>query len=371
MFHVKINRLVSLGAALAIGLLLSLGVSWVQAATPAEKNGVVKPIVPSSKPAGSVTITTALPPPQPVTAVPNKVKVGIYLTQLYDIDMAKRSFNATFWGWYQTTDGKYKPVDNVEVVNAKASSTKFSAVIPYNNIPWDGGNADVFWMQAKYNALLIQDWNIDSFPFDRQVLRISLEDSVNDESQTIFVADAENSKIDKEVRLPGWNIESFSIKSIDSVYDTTYGDPTLHGDSTYSRIVADITIKRAGLRILCSMFIGFFVAFTLVLLSYFMDAVGMAASRVGLSAGAIFAAIGNKYIIDNYLPPSSSFTLADGIELATFLAIIFGILVTVVIQWFKAHHPRTVRRINHYAAAFSVVAYAGFIGHLVNRAVSG
>ncbi|MDR3516124.1 MAG: hypothetical protein P4M00_09920 [Azospirillaceae bacterium] len=371
MFSVKINHLVSASAALAIGLLLSLAASWAQAAAPAEKNGATTPVVSASKPVGTVATTAApLPAPLPTAAAPDKVKVGIYITQLYDIDMAKRSFNATFWGWYQTTDGKYKPLDNVEIVNAKASLTKFGSVTTRDNIPWDGGNADVFWTEGKYNALLMQDWNVDNFPFDRQVLHINLEDGINDESQTIFVADEKNSKIDQELKLPGWVIESFSIKSVNNVYDTTYGDPTLQGVSTYSRVIADIVIKRAGLRILCSMFIGFFVAFTLVLLSYFMDAIGMAASRVGLSAGAIFAAIGNKYIIDNYLPPSSSFTLADGIELATFLAIIFGILVTVVIQWFKAHHPRTVKRINHWSAAFSVVAYVGFIGHLVYRAAS-
>ena len=48
-------------------------------------------------------------------------------------------------------------------------------------------------------------------------------------------------------------------------------------------------------------------------------------SRFGLSVGALFAVIGNKYIIDSSLPESTSFTLVDTLHGLT-LFFIFAII---------------------------------------------
>lgn len=358
-------------AAMVVALVLGLslcptGSRAQQAPLPREKPTVAAQAAPAAKPTPAPVAEPA--PSEP--AAPTKVKVGMFVTQLYDLDMAKRSFNITFWTWYLTPDDKYKPLENVEIVNAKAFSVKFPSTMPKDDAPWDGKKGKIIWTQGKYAATIAQDWDVSKFPFDRQTLDIEMEDAQNDASQTEFIADEENSRLDSAIKIPGWTIESFKVSGRDITYDTTYGDPTLTGSSAYSRVVASIVIKHDGVRLLCSMFVGFFVAFVLVLLTYFMDVSEMAGSRIGLSAGAIFAAVGNKYVIDNYLPPASTFTVADGIELSTFLAIIFGILVIVLIQWFKERHPVSVRRFNNWAAVFSVVAYVAFNGYLI-RAAAG
>lgn len=63
--------------------------------------------------------------PAPLQAEPQQVKVGLYVTQLSDIDIPKQAFNAHFWAWYITPDDSYKPLDSVEVVNSKNSVTKY------------------------------------------------------------------------------------------------------------------------------------------------------------------------------------------------------------------------------------------------------
>jgi hypothetical protein len=49
--------------------------------------------------------------------------------------------------------------------------------------------------------------------------------------------------------------------------------------------------------------------------------------------GGLFAAVGNKYIIDSLLPESSSFTLVDTLHTLTF----FGIFATLVVSAFALH----------------------------------
>ncbi len=48
--------------------------------------------------------------------------------------------------------------------------------------------------------------------------------------------------------------------------------------------------------------------------------------RFGLPVGGLFAAVGNKYIIDSILPESTTFTLVDSLHAITFFTI-FAILV--------------------------------------------
>ena len=67
-----------------------------------------------------------------------------------------------------------------------------------------------------------------------------------------------------------------------------------------------------------------YIAFLIAYVCFYIHADGID-SRFGLSVGALFAVIGNKYIIDSSLPESTSFTLVDtlhGITLFFILVII-------------------------------------------------
>jgi hypothetical protein len=46
--------------------------------------------------------------------------------------------------------------------------------------------------------------------------------------------------------------------------------------------------------------------------------------------GGLFAAVGNKYIIDSLLPESSTFTLVDTLHTLTFFAIFSILLVSAI-----------------------------------------
>ena len=52
--------------------------------------------------------------------------------------------------------------------------------------------------------------------------------------------------------------------------------------------------------------------------------------RFGLPVGGLFAAVGNKYIIDSLLPESSSFSLVDTLHTITFLSIFATLVVSAI-----------------------------------------
>lgn len=351
---------------LTLGFLVLLGWLVAHPALAEPPGATAPPAVTEPVTAPVVTIPAAA---VPAAAKTGTVKVGLFITQLYDLDMPRRSFNATFWAWFLHNEEAYKPVDTVEIVNAKTSTLRFPSVTPEYNIPWQTGNSRVFWTQGKYAATLSQDFDVTKFPFDRQTLLIMIEDAQNDVDQTIFLADSDNSKIDKAVKIPGWQIESFNIQSGHAVYDTTYGDPSLQGSSTYSRVTASIVVKRDGLRLLGSMFIGFFVAFALTFLTYFLDTEFMAGSRIGLCGGAIFASVGNKFVVDTSLPPASTFTLSDAIEASTFCAIVMAILIVVLVRATQSQRPRLAKWINAGGAVLSASSYLTYNSLMIFQAM--
>jgi hypothetical protein len=52
--------------------------------------------------------------------------------------------------------------------------------------------------------------------------------------------------------------------------------------------------------------------------------------RFGLSIGGLFAAVGNKYVVDSNMPESIAFTLIDKIHDITFLYILLTIFLSLI-----------------------------------------
>ena len=75
------------------------------------------------------------------------------------------------------------------------------------------------------------------------------------------------------------------------------------------------------------MFLGMYIAFLIAYVCFYIhtDAID---SRFGLSVGALFAVIGNKYIIDSSLPETTSFTLVDTLHGLTLFFILTIVAAT-------------------------------------------
>ncbi len=289
----------------------------------------------------------------PASSNPTKVKVGLYVTQLYDIDIPNKSFNITFWSWFLHDNQEYDPIKTVEIVNAKSSSVKYEATTH---------NGATHWVQGKYSATVIQNWNIAKYPFDRQFLHVYIEDGNSDASAIEFVADTEDSKVDKMVTIPGWKMESFNVQVVKSAYDTTYGDPHLSGQSNYSRLVATLVMQRQGWRLFLTSYLGFIVAFLLVSITYFMTIDCLTTPRFSMNVGAIFSSVGNTISLNHMLTESVTFSLSDGIEASTFLCILLSIGTAAFWRTHKDSQPLLAKQTNRIVGILSVLGYLVFNG---------
>lgn len=297
-------------------------------------------------------------------AQPDTAKVGIFVLSLYSFDFADKSFTSDFWLWVNHTNDSLDFENSIEITNAK--STEFSMYL-------DEMKGGIHWVTEKCHAVLRDEWDISNYPFDKQVLSIEIEEGDKDTSELIYMADVENSKIDPNVKLHDWQITGFKVTNTNKTYNTTYGDPELADVSVYSMVKADIELQRIHVwTIFFKLFTGVFVGFLISIFVFFIKPTHVD-PRFGLCVGGLFAAVGNKYVVESMVSSSSTGTLIDTIHNLTFVAILFVIVVSIISLYVyekgEEKHVRLSRIIDIGSFFTSLAAYAGLAIYFVQRAI--
>jgi len=247
---------------------------------------------------------------------PDTVKTGIYITSIHDINFKDKEYNITLWLWLKYKNKDFDFVHNLEVPQAKSVTTSFSTIDSSNNR---------IYLLMKLQCVMKDSWAVNNFPFDKQKLRFSIENSQYDSKSLVFVADTLGKHFDPRFTLRGWDIDSLDVVTGIKKYETAFGDDSQAKPHTeYSNFRVRIQIDRDAMGLFWKMFLGMYVAFLIAYMCFYIHADSID-SRFGLSVGALFAVIGNKYIVDSSLPESTTFTLVDmlhGITLIFILTVI-------------------------------------------------
>lgn len=299
----------------------------------------------------------------PSHATPDTVKAGVYITSIHDIDFRQREYSIDLWLWLHYKKKQFDFVQNMEIPQAKTVNKSFSTL--------DSSNGDIYQLM-KLQCVMQDSWKINNFPFDRQKLRFSLENSQFGSDSLVFIADTLGKHFDAKYTLRGWNIDSLCISTGKRVYETTFGDKIQTiPHSEYSTYKVLINIDRDAIGLFWKMFLGMYIAFLIAYMCFYIHADSFD-SRFGLSVGALFAVVGNKYIVDASLPESNTFTLVDmlhGITLAFVLLIIMCNAYSLLLV--KREKEQQARRFDMITAQIFLLLYIGLNIFFIMRAVKG
>jgi hypothetical protein len=297
------------------------------------------------------------PEPQPDT-----VTIGAYTISIHDIDFHNKEYTTRFWLWvlYNNNDMFDFP-NQLDIPNAKDISKPEVISDTINNR---------IWQLMKMKCVMKQNWRVKDFPFDKQRLVLHVENSIYDRNSLVFVPDELGSTYDRELTLDGWRINDFRVTTSNSEYTTVFGDPSsdmLH--SEYASFNIEIDIERDAWGLFMKIFIGMYIAFMISVLS-FTTRPSELEPRFGLPVGGLFAAVGNKYIIDSLLPESSGFTLVDSLHAATFIAIFSTLLVSAIsLRYYDKGNEDLCTKINYWGSRVVVTAYLVINATLVISAI--
>jgi len=282
-------------------------------------------------------------------AHPDTVSAGIYITSIHDIDFKQKEYTVTFWLWLTYSNREFNFYDNLEVPGAKTVNKSFFTI---------DTTGEKTYMQMKLQCVMKDSWRISNFPFDRQRLRLSIENSQYDSRYLIFMADTVGNHYDPRFTLSGWKIDSCEVSTAIKMYETGFGDTELATPHTeYSSFRVRLGIQRDAGGLFWKMFLGMYIAFLIAYVCFYIHADGID-SRFGLSVGSLFAVIGNKYIIDSSLPESTSFTLVDTLHGLT-LFFIFSVITATAysLKLVKNNKHKEADRFDMRIAQVLLVAY--------------
>ena len=356
---------------LAIGLSIGLTLTLVLAL------GSAGPAAAAAQPASPLPVTPLAASPQaapPVAAPPlaqaggpEKLRIGAYLTSLGDFDPAKKSFSAAFWVWSVGPLDGVKSLDQLEFPNAiKVESPN----------ALQETTAQGIWSQRKIVGSFRHGWNLRRFPFDRQLLRIEMEEAERDTASLVYVPDTANSSFDPEVNLSGWRILSTQLVTDSKQYHTSFGDPRLPpgSPSAYARAELRVLLERTDRSGFWKLTVGAFAAALMALASYGLrvDQAPALSPRFGLLAGSTFAAVISLRSAATELGASGYTTLIDSVHAAVLLYILVATAAGVV-AWrgFLRHGDVvSVQRLEKRVAGFSTLLFSALILALVLGAMA-
>ncbi len=293
-------------------------------------------------------------PPQPRVAgagapVP-QVEVGVWLSGLHDVDFLNGSFQAELYLWWIGDDPDFRPFDKLQVLNGRNWSNR-----AVDSQQLDDGR---FYTAGFLSVTVSHNWDLLYYPFDRQTLDVVIETPYTSE-QLRFVPQSERSVVGEFVEIEGFRVEDLRISERVSSYGTDFGLDSEAG-THFSRLVIEILVKRESGRIVLAILVGFIVANIISLLTFAIDTVhlGIRASMVG---SAVFAAIGNMYLLNSQLHPAVGSMLVDRFAIGTFCVILVALLSGILIDaMVRRNRPGLAHWINRGTCAIVLLAAGTF-----------
>ena len=207
-----------------------------------------------------------------------------------------------------------------------------------------------------YENLFYHKWDLKNYPFDSQKLRYEFH--TYQDTSLVIVKETEfaESELDENIEIiDGWEFTGFDYESsfiqnpsLDKV-KTNIGERS----GVSQRFYVILNLERDGLFLYFKLFFGTFLSFIISYLVFFIDKKYFE-TRITLSIGGIFGAVGNRYFVESIMPEVQILTKGDLINNLIIFLIVMNIFI-VILQNRKIKNKFIDD--NKYPAIFSIITF--------------
>lgn len=262
--------------------------------------------------------------PLTAKAAPQEVYTGVYLMNLYDLNLDEHSFFADFYIWFKW-QGDIDPTE-FEFVNAVEKWGMTVTPFEDSTLTLTGGwNYQGFRVEGRF----FQPFLLDRFPLDRHSLEIHIENPDYPLDSLVYLPDTANTGLTyrPELLLAGWDITGTSLRPTEHDYQTDFGNPD-NPAIRFSDLVFSFQLARPVsyfvLKLLLPLSIVLFAAFgALLFFPSFVDA------RVSLPVGSLLTAVFLQQGYADALPDIGYMVLMDIIYLLAY-ALILAVMMQII-----------------------------------------
>jgi len=252
-----------------------------------------------------------------------QAQCGIYLMNLYDLDISEYSFYADFYVWMKWT-GDRDPM-NIEFVNSVEkwglTQTNFSDT---TQVLEDGSNYNGMRIEGRF----YHSFDLRRFPLDRHELDIRLENSDYPIDSLEYVPDKQEDLFRKGFTIPSWKIEGARLETRSNFYDTDFGETGVEPQA-YSSLTYKLIISRPLSYFLLKLLLPLLVVIIaslggLLIHPQYIDA------RISLPIGGLLSCVFLQQSYSDALPDVGYMVLMDKIYLISYM-LIAAIMLRIIV----------------------------------------
>lgn len=258
---------------------------------------------------------------------PEEVLAGVYVSNVQSVNLGTNSFDADFYVWLRWRNPDVDPTAGVEVMNTYMSWGL--VVTPLYDEPQRQPDGSLLWV-ARYQGSFNAPLSLSDFPFERQTLRIIVEDGLLNTQKVVYRPDTDPITLDSEVTLPGYHIGQPTITFGEFTYQSSFGEVgSTSEDQTYPRITVAIPLSSPAVS-------G--IAKTILPIAIVLIAAGLALlvpadhpdAQIGLAITALLALVAMHWGVSSSLPDAGYLLMIDVLYLLAYAAVTAILAVTIV-----------------------------------------
>jgi len=270
--------------------------------------------------------------------LPLKLEIELFVKAIRDLNIKDGYF------YVETSDAFYFDYDSLYISKSnqklRINDNLVSLLYPEGDLTfvgkpyYDGKLQDKYqWSREIIEANLPHKWDLRDYPFDEQKLQIVYRAT----EDTCFVRLYETELYPPTMSdnfpylLDGFNIEGISSRKNIFRGFGIINTPEGQRNEVKDELIFEVLVSRKGAFLYFKLFFGAILSFIISYLVFFIDK-KLFETRITLSLGGIFGAVGNKYFVESSMPEIQVLTKADLINNLIILLIIMNIFLVIAQQ---------------------------------------
>ncbi|MEI8032665.1 MAG: hypothetical protein WCH05_04885 [Chlorobiaceae bacterium] len=256
-----------------------------------------------------------------------RVTVGIYGINVYNLDLRSSTYSLTAYMWLRWK-GDFDPVESLDFINlVKDSDLTKKKLLATPTILKNGEKYQVIRLDGSF----FQPFDLNNYPLDKQELALYVENSTDTYDKICYVPDRASTGYDVGLQVPGWKITGLQTNSYIHDYGTDFGETGQVGASKYSGVKFALLLNR---------YVNFFiwklmVPLLIILLTNWLTLLlhpSFFEVRTAMPATALLTVVFLQQNALDAIPGCSSLVLMDKIYLLAYFCIALTLLQIIVIN---------------------------------------
>ena len=317
--------------------------------------------------------TGVTPPPG---GKPIPVRVGIYLTDITNINETRNTFDVELdvvVSWADSrmafdpvaagTDRRIYVGPEAEKVFQRIWTAQIVLANPVGQMGTGAKKLTIFAdgrmeISAQINSTCRANLDYRRFPFDSQALPIILESFAWNSSVVELVTDPGRTGFAPEFSLAEWDVEALDSR-VDNVLRVRDATP-------FSNIHYEIKIQRRSGYYLWKIFLTVVIIVSLTWVVFWMSDERLG-RRAGVSSSGILTVIAYQFVTTATLPRVSYLTVADRVMTISIITIAATMVMSVIVDRIGRENQAARLRVDRACRWIFPVVYLGMLGLVIGR----